>query len=229
MLMRSRNLETYVRHGRHEASGFSLIEMVSVLAISIVVSVISVMSLIPMLKQQRVSNAYNITLAALRQARDNAVSQRTSYSVTFSNAATPNTIVVAPVLPTGGVTFTGDQTSVTYKLPTDVTFVQQSGYPNPGPDGFGSGLNPIDFGYTANGAGTQGGATTIYFCPDGSAQDSEGGAGNCLGSWDGGVVYIARSGEITSSRAITLWGGTGRLRGWRLYSAGSGVYQWLRQ
>jgi len=86
---------------RHQASGFSLVEMMIVIAIGITVTVISVVSLVPLLSQQHVTNAYNITLAAMRLARDNAVAQRTSYSVTFSNAATPSTIVVAPVLRVG--------------------------------------------------------------------------------------------------------------------------------
>lgn len=207
---------------KHRESGFTLLEMVVVLAISIIVSVISMMSLIPMLKAQRVTNAYNLTLSALRQARDNAVSQRTSYSVTFA-AGTTNTITVTPTL----TTFQGAQNTQVYKLPSDITFNVQTGFPAIGPDKYGTGLYAIDFGYTANG-GT-GGQSTVYFCPDGSAQDSEGGAGNCQGSWDGGVVYLGRPGELLSSRAITLWGGTGRIRGWRLYSNGSGGYQWLRQ
>jgi hypothetical protein len=171
-----------------------------------------------------VTNAYNTTLAAMRQARDNAVAQRTSYSVTFSSAAIPNTITVTPTL----VGFQGDQNTTVYQLPTDITFNAQPLLAStPPPDSYGSGLLAIDFGYTANG-GT-GGASTIYFCPDGSAQDAEGGAGNCQGSWDGGVVYLARPGELTSSRAVTLWGGTGRIHGWRIYSNGSGGYKWLRQ
>jgi Tfp pilus assembly protein FimT len=222
-----KNLETNAghRHRRHRASGFSLIEMVSVLAIIIVLASISFISLMPVLKQQRVVNAYNTTLSAMRQARDNAVSQRTSYSVTFATSTSPvkNTITVAPMV----TTFQGAQNSVTYQLPTDVSFVAQSGLPATAPDGYGTGLVAIDLGYTANG-GT-GGQATIYFCPDGSAQDAEGGAGNCSGSWDGGVVYIARAGDLMSSRAVTLWGGTGRIRGWRIYGNGAGGYQWLRQ
>lgn len=216
------------RERRHRASGFSLLEMMTVVALIIVMSSISFMSLMPALRQQRVTNAYNTTMAALRQARDSAVAQRTSYSVTFSNSSIPNTITVAPTL-VGG--FQGQQSATTYSLPTDVTFLAQSGLPNTAatvPDNYyASALLPIDFGYTANG-GT-GGASTIYFCPDGSAQDAENGAGNCLGSWDGGVVYIARSGEILSSRAVSLWGGTGRIHGWRLYPKTGGGYQWLRQ
>jgi type II secretory pathway pseudopilin PulG len=224
MFMKSRR--TNVKRRRHGASGFSLVELVVVVAISIVVTVVSVISLVPMMNTQHVANAYNTTLAAMRQARDNAVAQRTSYSVTFSNSGTPNTITVSPTL----AGFQGDQNTAIYQLPPDVSFVTSSAISSaPTPDGYGTGANAIDFGYTANGTGT-GGQSTIYFCPDGSAQDAEGGAGNCLGSWDGGVVYLARSGDVLSSRAVSLWGGTGRIHGWRLYPAtGTGVYQWLRQ
>ncbi len=206
---------------RHRASGFSLLEMTMVLALSIIVTVVSVISLIPLLKAQRVTNAYNITLAAMRQARDNAISQRTAYSVTFTSTTTPvsNTITISPTL----AGFQGDQNTVIYKLPTDVSFVAQTGLPSPGPDGYGTGTTAIDFGWTGAGTGT-GGSSVIYFCPDGSSQA----ASNCAATWSGGVVYIARNGEMLSSRAITLWGGTGRVRGWRLYGV-SGGYQWLRQ
>ncbi len=216
---------------RKKVNGFSLVEMVVTVAISIVVTVISVMTLTPLLNQQRVINAYDTTLAAMRQARDNAVAQRTSYSVTFSSTASPNTIVVAPVLPTGGTSFNAQQRTVTYQFPTDVKFLAQAGLPNTAltaPDGYyNSSLQAIDLGYAAD-AYTSG-VQTVYFCPDGSAQNAEDGTGNCSGSWDGGVVYIAQSGNMLSSRAITLWGGTGRIHGWRLYPKTGGGYQWLRQ
>jgi len=221
MLMRS--LKRNAGYGRHGESGFSLVEMMIVAAIGIIATAITFISMGPVMKQQRITNAYNTTLGAMRQARDNAVSQRTSYSVTFYTSLSPvvNTITVAPTL-TG---FTGDQNSVTYTLPWDVTFNVQTGFPSPGPDNYGTGATPIDFGYTAS--SSAGGATTIYFCPDGSSQNDS--TGQCAGSWDGGVVYIGRPGEILSSRAVTLWGGTGRIHGWRLYPKTGGGYQWLRQ
>ena len=209
---------------QHQARGFSLLEMMIVASLTVVVAVMSVMSLVPTMKQQRVTNAYNTAMAAMRLARDNAVSQRTSYSVTFSSSVSPNTIVVAPT-----VTFTGSQPTATYQLPTDVTFLAQSALSStPPPDGYGTGMAAMDFGYPSPGTGS-GGQTVVYFCPDGSAQNSSG-AGTCAGmnNWSGGVVYIARSGDVLSSRAITLWGGTGRIHGWRLYNNGGG-YQWLRQ
>jgi len=202
-----------------------------VLAISIIVSVISVMSLMPMLNQQHVTNAYNTTLAAMRQARDNAVAQRTSYSVTFANAVSPSpyaTITVTPALSSGMSAFQGDQNTVIYQLPTDVSFIAQSALAStPPPDGYGLGTNAIDFGYTAN--SSSGGQAFVYFCPDGSAQNAVDGSGNCTSSWDGGVVYIARAGDLLSSRAVDLWGATGRVHGWRLYNKSGGGYQWLRQ
>jgi prepilin-type N-terminal cleavage/methylation domain-containing protein len=220
MLMRS--LTKNAGYGKHRQSGFSLLEMMVVVAIGFIATAITFISMVPVMQQQRVSNAYNTTLSAMRQARDNAVSQRTSYSVTFASTSSPvsNTITVAPTLST----FTGAQTSVTYRLPSDVLFLAQSGLPAAAPDGYGTGLAAIDFGYTVHATG---GSHTVYFCPDGSAQDDT--TGNCLGNADGGVVYLARSGDMLSSRAVSLWGTTGRIRGWRLYSNGSGGYQWLRQ
>jgi len=218
MLMRSPETDAF--HRRRRESGFSLLEMASVLAISVIVSVVSVVSLLPLLKAQHETNAYNTTLAAMRQARDNAVSQRTAYSVTFSAAVTPNTITVSPTL-TG---FQGDQNTVTYQYPNDVLFL----LPPTGtasPDGFGTGANAIDFGYTAS--SNAGGATTIYFCPDGSAQTASTCAG--AGNWDGGVVYLGQSGNVGSDRAVDVWGATGRIHGWRLYSTGGSSYQWVRQ
>ena len=226
-----RNLRSKARQCRSRESGFSLLEMVTVVGFSLVLTVVSVISMMPVLKQQHVTNAYNTTLAALRQARDNAISQRTSYSVTFSSAAVPNTIAVAPALASGVSTFQGDQSTVTYQLPSDVLFLaQQPTVGSTGPPetpGFGSGANSIDLGYTANGNSGGTTATVIYFCPDGSAQV----ALSCAGgnNWDNGVVYISQTGSILSTRAVDVWGGTGRIHGWRLYTKTGGNYQWLRQ
>lgn len=218
-----------LKSARGPASGFSLMEIAIVVTIAIAMTGMAFISLTPLLQQQHLVNAYNTTMAVIRQARDNAVAQRTSYSVTFSSASVPNTIVVAPVLPTGGTAFTGEQSSVTYQLPPDVSFLAQSGLPNTkatAPDNYyNSGLSAIDLGYAAN--GYTAGVSTIYFCPDGSAQND--GTGQCSGSWEGGVVYLAQSGNLLTSRAITLWGGTGHIHGWRLYPKSGGGYQWARQ
>jgi type II secretory pathway pseudopilin PulG len=216
--------------GRRRASGFTLLEMAMVMAITIIVALYAVLGLVPVLNQQRVTNGYNTTMAAMRLARDNAISQRTSYSVTFSNSLTPNTIVVAPTLVFANGNGTNeDIPTATYQLPTGVTFLAQAQLATvTPPDGYGGGAAAIDFGYPSP-SPSGGGQTVLYFCPDGSAQNSTS-AGNCSGvnNWSGGVVYIAQSGNILSSRALTVWGGTGRIHGWRLYSSGSS-YAWVRQ
>ncbi len=211
----------------HLARGFSLLEMMIVIAITLAMAGISVMTMQPALKQQRVTNAYNTVLTAMRLARDNAVAQRTSYVVTLNQNTTPHTVVVAPTL----AGFGGALRPVTYQLPQDVTFDVEPGIPTQNtktPDGFGVGARAIDFGYTGAGAGG-GGQNQIYFCPDGSAQDAAGGAGQCNGNLNSGVVYMARQGQLLTSRAITVWGATGRIRGWRLYSSGAGGTVWQRQ
>lgn len=191
--------------------GFSLIELMIVIAIFLAASAMAVLGLRPALQQARVANAYNITLAAMRQARDISVAQRQIYYVTFNNAVVPSTISITQGS-TGIVT-------ATYALPSDVGFTALAGLPlSPKtPDGFGNGGLAIDFDQ-----GIAGGAKNmVYFYPDGSGED-------VLGNINNGVVYLARLGDLYSSRAITLWGATGRMRGWRLYN-NAGTPYWRQQ
>ena len=60
----------------------------------------------------------------------------------------------------------------------------------------------------------------VMFMPDGSAHDVN-------GNLNSGIVYVARNGDLFSSRAVTLYGATGRIRGWRLITSGGGI--WLQQ
>jgi len=198
--------------------GFSLIELMIVIALILVVTGFSIMTIQPSLRQGDVTEAYNQTLMALRQAREFSVAQRQIYFVTLSNAAVPNTITI-----TQGST--GNLIN-TYSLPTDVAFVAYPGLPASPvafpmtPDGFGIGTTAIDFDQ-----GIVGGIkNVIYFYPDGSAQDA-------VGNINNGVVYLALAGNnlyVNSSRAITLWGATGRLRGWHIYWNGA-VWYWRQQ
>jgi prepilin-type N-terminal cleavage/methylation domain-containing protein len=194
--------------GSRRMRGFSLIELMIVVTIILVVTGVAFMGIQPALRFSRVNNAYNITLAAIRQTRDFAIGQRQEYSVTFSNASVPNTITI---------TQTGNGNVVdTYTLPTDVTYSIVAGIPtaaNAVPDGFGSGATAIGFDQGVAG-GVQ---NAIYFMPDGTGQDVNGNVNN-------GVIYISQDGQLYSSHAITVWGATGRLRGWRLYNNAGAPY-----
>lgn len=192
--------------------GFSLIEMMAALGIGLIATAITFITLQPALKQQHVTNAYNTTMMAMRQARDTAVAQRMAYQVQF-NAGT-STIQISPVTALPGML------NATYTLPSDVQFRVEPGVPTNSaftPDRFGTAKNAVDFDVNVG----LGGLQQVYFYPDGSAQDVNNNLSN-------GIVYLARPNELLSSRAITVWGATGRIRGWRLYQQGTG-YVWQQQ
>jgi prepilin-type N-terminal cleavage/methylation domain-containing protein len=192
--------------------GFSLLELLVTMAIGLTVAGITAMAYMPVMKQQAVTTAYNSTLTTLRRARDQAAADMRIYVVSF---ATPGTITVTQNTATGPVL-------ITTVLPTDITFHVEPGVPNSPtvipttPDGFGTAAFAIDFD---QGVGP-GGSNVIYFYPDGTALDANGNINN-------GVVYLGRPGELYSSRAITVWGSTGRVRGWRLYNNGGA--NWKQQ
>jgi prepilin-type N-terminal cleavage/methylation domain-containing protein len=199
-----------------KARGFTLIEMLMAISIFMVASAFTFMSIQPALKDARVNNAYNLTLMTLRQARQTAVDARKIYIVSF---VPPQTIQV--FRQDGGTPAPPPVLTNTYSLPSDIRFDNEPGIPNTPtstPDQFGIGAYPIDFAINVGGQGT-----SIFFKPDGGAYDLPGNINN-------GVLYLARPGELYSSRAITLFGLTGRLRGWRLYkNQQTGTSEWKPQ
>ncbi|HZR63697.1 MAG TPA: prepilin-type N-terminal cleavage/methylation domain-containing protein [Terriglobales bacterium] len=192
----------------HNTRGFSIIEMMIVIVVGLIGSAIAIMNVRPILQLAHANNAYNITLAAMRQAREQAIGTRRVYIVAFNNAVNPNKITITQ----------GDNGALisTYTLPSDTAFLAQAGYPNPGPDTFGTGGTAIDFDQNVAGASAAD-KTSLYFYPDGSVQDINQNTNN-------GVIYIARSADLVTPRAITVWGATGRLRGWKLTPNGATRY-----
>jgi len=198
--------------------GFSLLEMMIVVALSFTVASISYMTLIPTMNQSHVNSAYDTTLMVLRNYQNLAITQRKRYIVTFN---APGSITVQrwdfalPVSP-------APVQVAAFTLPPDVTFSVQAGYPSTAatvPDGFGAGTVALDFDQ-GNGLGSQ---NFVMFMPDGSSQDN-------LGNLNSGVLYMGRAvaNDVYSSRAISVFGATGRIRGWRLYQV-AGVNTWVQQ
>ena len=198
--------------------GFSLLEMMIVVLIGFVMAGITFMALMPMFKENHVDQAYDTTLSVIRNYRNLSITQSKRYILTFTNPSpTVSQITVqrwdfaAPVSP-------APVTVATYNLPTDMQFAVQAGFPAAAPDSFGSGITAIDFDQ-GMGLGSQ---NYIMFMPDGSSQDT-------LGNYNSGIVYVTRpASNKYSSRAITVMGTTGRVRGWRIYNQ-AGVDQWVQQ
>ncbi len=203
--------------------GFSLLELMIVISISLILAAVADVAMTPLLKQEHVNTAYNTTMMALRRAHDQAAADSRIYQVTFAQPG-----------PTGLGTITVTQDIIgapalfTATLPPDVTFHVEPGIPTSPtvapttPDGFGSGANAFDFDWGA--AGDGGGGNTVYFYPDGSAQDNGPNGGNV----NNGVVYLGMPGQLSTCRAISLWGYTGRVRGWQLNQV-AGVWTWVQK
>jgi prepilin-type N-terminal cleavage/methylation domain-containing protein len=203
-------------------SGFSLVEMMVTIMISLIITGAAIMTLQPTLQHQHVNDAYNSTLTTLHRAHDQAAADMRIYEVAFSPAVT-----TGPSPNGGTITVTqfdavNPTTLFTAVLPADVTYHVEPGVPVSNvtapttPDSFGTAAaGAFDFDQPPSGIG---GGSTIYFYPDGSAQDANGNINN-------GVVYLGMPGLLNTQRAISLWGYTGRVRGWRLVQV-LGAWTW---
>jgi prepilin-type N-terminal cleavage/methylation domain-containing protein len=207
--------------------GLSLLEMMVTVAIGLTIGGITFIAMMPMFNRNHIDLAYDTTLMVLRNTRHLAISQGHEYIVTFNGANGTMTVQYQPPPNPGTLTYPAVQLVATYSIPSDTSFAIHGGSPTGAanvPDGIGSGGTNVDFGYTP--VGGTGGSSTIVFMPDGSARDgaSPGNGGN----YSSGIVYLTRpQGIITDSRAVTVWGATGRIRGWRL-NVVSGINTWVQ-
>jgi type II secretory pathway pseudopilin PulG len=192
----------------HRSSlGYSLVELIIALGLIVTLTSVAVISLTQTLKNARVNAAYDIAVTQFKRARQAAISERCVYRVQM---IAPRTITLTQIR--AGVAT--PKTSA--DLPRDIQFRAEPGIPitrATTPDNLGLGANAIDFSIDYGGA-----ATDLYFQPDGSAKDN-------LGRINNGVTYFARPGELSSARAISVLGTTGRIKGWRIVVSG-GTSTW---
>ena len=205
--------------------GFSLIEMLMVVSIGMIIAGMGFVSMMPLLNKSHIDSAYETTLGVLRDTRHLAITQGHEYIVTFNSGAGTITVQYQPPLPSGSLIWPAVQFVAAYSIPTDTSFAVKGGFPASTPDAFGTGAVALDLGYTPTGG--SGGSNTIVFMPDGSARD--GTTPTNGGSYSSGVVYLTKTtGVITDSRAVSIWGATGRIRGWQL-DVRAGVNTWVQR
>ncbi len=188
-------------HKKLRQRGFSLLETMIVVAIMMIVGAFAVMSFVSALQNQRAESALQLLKREMQNARGLAIGSRSVYYVTFT---APRTITTTNYVTTA---------ATTNALPPGFSFDTETTSPTP-PDGYGTGSTAVDFGYGV----THNLTTSVYFYPDGSARDN-------LGRLNGGVVYIAMPGKLTSAHAVSVIGATGRVAGWRLANI-SGTLIW---
>ncbi|MBZ5513033.1 MAG: hypothetical protein LAN70_17945 [Acidobacteriia bacterium] len=180
-----------------------------VIAIVLIITAGALIQFTPVLKSARAENALQTTLGQVRNARGLAIDQRRKYRLSFlaSRTIQLDQVVVDPATNIQSFLFVS-----TIDLPVDTEFIAITGIPTSGsgttPDSLPTTGAAIDFDLDFGGGGTQ-----IFFQPDGRALDSANRLNN-------GVVYVARPGELMSSRAVSVLGATGRVKGWRLIESG---------
>lgn len=189
-------------------TGFSTIELAVVVAIGLVMAATAVFQIMPALRNAKVDAGIQTALGRVRRARERAVDERKVYRVSF---VAPRTITTERQVidALGNRTY---QAVESVDMPVELQFTIVTGIPTGSagtPDNMGTGGAAIDFDVDFGGGQTQ-----MYFQPDGRVLD----AANRLNS---GVAYIARPADLMSSRAITVLGATGRVKGWRLVAVGS--------
>jgi type II secretory pathway pseudopilin PulG len=172
-----------------------------VMAIVVIAGSILVIQMNPARGQANLNTAFNTVMTTLRAARERSITERRNYMVSFNPSGYPANTMTTTLVDTNAVV-----TSST--LPTGVAFSLESGLPSSPPvaqlDGMGGGSAAIAFDVGVSGTPT----TTVTFMPDGSAVDAN-------FNYNFGIVYIAKPGDKFSSRAVTVVGPTGRIRGWR--------------
>ena len=168
-------------------AGFTLIELMITVMFLLIVSSVSIPSITSVLRARDVDMAVRTVVWEMGRARQLSVDRRRDIRVTL---ATPRNITTAQRADS-------DWTQVSQvELPGDMEFRIGSGVSD-GPSDYGI-LDPINLC----------GQDFVYFLPDGSAIDS-------TGQICSGVVYLARADEMETSRAVTLFGSTGKMKRWR--------------
>ena len=173
-------------------AGFSLVELLMVVAVGGTLAGISVMGFAQAATSIRGDNGMVQVMSQLRLARDLAINQRRTMEVEF---LAPNEIRITRQEIPNGTTLQNQ-----FFLEGTVQFVQFSGVPDT-PDGFGAG-DEIDFD----------GANDFGFLGDGMLVDLSNPA--VAGTPVSGTVFLGIPNQPASARAVTVFGGTGRVRGY---------------
>ena len=182
------------------AAGFSLVEMMIVVGLAAVLTGMAVSQAGIARPGIKGDGGMRVILGVMNQTRQTAIQQRRYVRVVFT---TPNLVQVVREDTTSPTvcTVTCTVLSSAY-LEGNVQFGLVTGELDT-PDGFG--INAAAFNSTPVAFGS---AANVKFAPNGTLVNQDGLATN-------GTVFLAIPGAALSSRAVTVLGATGRVRGYR--------------
>ncbi len=174
-------------------SGFTLLETLVMLGIVGSLSAMAIVQIGGAASAMKADGAMRVVMGQLNTARELAISQRRYMQVRF---VAPNQIqTIRTDVNTAG-TVTGTTVIASVPFESGVTYNKIAGIPDT-PDAFGMAA-AINFGT----------ATTIQFATDGQLIDQTGSPLN-------GTVVMTSPNDVVSSRAVTVFGSTGRVRAYR--------------
>ena len=167
--------------------GFTMVELMMVIAITAVCLAVTIAVNPQMIRSAKTDAGLMQVLDIMRSARDMAVSQRRNMSVQFTGT---NTIQIFRINADNSQTLIRQA-----RLENRLRFMLVSGVPDT-PDAFGR-TTPTSFP-----------STTRMFLSDGTFA-------NGVGDPMNGTLFLAVPDEANSARAVTFFGPTAVLRGWK--------------
>jgi Tfp pilus assembly protein FimT len=188
---------------RSNAAGFSLAELIIIVGVISVVMVTATAVMPGMLSQSRADGSTSIVVNTLRLARDRAIGERRNMDVVF---VSPNRIqvmrqeisgVIPPPIPAPAIVRT---TVMDVVLESDQRFLYFSPTGDTG-DGFGLTNAPLAFASNVT-------LPTVMFTSEGTLINTSGDPVN-------GTVFLATGADLTSARAVTVFGPTAMVRSWK--------------
>jgi prepilin-type N-terminal cleavage/methylation domain-containing protein len=198
--MRSaKNRQAKKRPGMNRQAGFTLLESLVVVGIMTILIGMAVFNTGTTMKDYKLTNATDVVVSQLRLARQLAITQRRYVQVTIDQTKTGPDLVQHVnyqilAAKNGGAVPTLNSA----QLPINTSITIPSGI---------TADTPMLFGNCAAVciASTSGGPTTMQFGPTGSFTD---GANNPIN----GTIFLGTTGANNLGRAVTVMGGTGRIR-----------------
>jgi type II secretory pathway pseudopilin PulG len=192
---------------KNRQGGYSLLEMVVVATVMMVAAGAAIMSTTGSTSTAKANTAMNEVITQLRTARQMALTKRRNILVTFT---TPNEIqLTVETLPGEAAAATIAPMYLNDGVAGGNTFYVYPGLPDT-PMAFG---NSTAITLTPASGGTAG--LAVMFTTSGEFVGTTGGSGyNTLGNSNpvNASIFLATPGKPNTARAITVFGGTGRVR-----------------
>ena len=183
----------------HAQDGYNLVELMVVVGIMGVLSAITVVQTGPARTNAKGDAAMRIVLSQMNQAREMAIGQRRYIRVVFDTAKNQMSVVREDTtVATTTLSTIGFEGGVQFTL---IAMVDT-------PDGYGSTTSTSFTSTNGTFPSATGSTSVAKFTPDGTLVDWNGRTTN-------GTVFLAVPTVSTSTRAVTVLGSTGRVRGYR--------------